>query len=159
MSFMDGIKMTNRLMITKRTKVTTTWRHKSNFVFLAISNNDERTCRGGERERESFLSRIVYEPIQSFHVYFNWFFTWQMLHRSVRKSGFPEVVSFEILLKINMLFQNCRYMCMCSRIFFSFFNMPFWILLHLKRNFTSELAPAKLCDVRKDPCIFNLKQV
>lgn len=59
-SFMDGIKMTNRLMITKRTKVTKIWRHKSNFVFLAISNNDERTCRETERvKREGEIKFYV----------------------------------------------------------------------------------------------------
>lgn len=61
-SFMVGIKMTNRLMITKRTKVTETWWQVSYFVFLAISNNDERTCR----KRESSLSGRVSKPIQSF---------------------------------------------------------------------------------------------
>lgn len=42
---MEGIKITNKLMITKSTMVTKTWRHKWNFVFLASSNSDERTCR------------------------------------------------------------------------------------------------------------------
>lgn len=45
---MEGIKITNKLMITKSTMVTQTWRHKWNFVFLASSNSDERTCGGRE---------------------------------------------------------------------------------------------------------------
>lgn len=60
-SFMVGIKMTNRLMITKRKKVTKTWRPMSNFVFLASSNNDERTCRKREffvRSSPSASSRL-----------------------------------------------------------------------------------------------------
>lgn len=56
-SFMVGIKMTSRLMITKRTTVTKTWRHKSNFVFLASSNNDERTCR--KREKQFSVRNIL----------------------------------------------------------------------------------------------------
>lgn len=43
-SFMEGMKITNRLIMIKSMMVTKTWRHRWNFVFLASSNNDDRTC-------------------------------------------------------------------------------------------------------------------
>lgn len=56
------MKMTNKLIITKRTTVTKMWRHKLNLVFLASSNNDERTCResrnpGGSRRLPTLRSQ------------------------------------------------------------------------------------------------------
>lgn len=44
-SFMDGMKITNRLIITRSMMVTRTWRHRWNFVFLASSNNEDRTVK------------------------------------------------------------------------------------------------------------------
>lgn len=59
------MKITNKLMITKSTMVTQTWRHKWNFVFLASSNSDERTCGGEQSGNRQGLQAFADPPLSA----------------------------------------------------------------------------------------------
>lgn len=120
MSFIVGIKMTKMLRKNRIKQVNRIWRRKSNCVLLTISNKDARTCRKRRRERVLCQEQSI-NQFKASCIYFNWFFMQQQaLHRSIRNFCVSDVMPFEIILKINLIFQNCRYTCICSKIFLPF---------------------------------------